>query len=188
MLPATVLLYRKLGIILMMVKCVSCGFASFFFSLSAVSLDQRRTVGRSSGLVHTYRGMLELGSLVGEKAGRPRPGPVGEVPGSCSEHAVELQPLARRGVPALTPVQPPAKLSHRPSVLSEDLQLHDGPYCSPAPARPASPRELFLDHQAVFSQCPALQTSSPYKQADPALKPGPCRAPQGRRLSWCRPH
>lgn len=31
MLPATVLLFRKLGIFLFLVKCVACGFATFFF-------------------------------------------------------------------------------------------------------------------------------------------------------------
>ncbi|XP_041431341.1 protein dispatched homolog 2-like [Xenopus laevis] len=31
MLPATVLAYRNLGIFIIMIKCISCGFASFFF-------------------------------------------------------------------------------------------------------------------------------------------------------------
>lgn len=86
---------------------------------------------------------------------------------SCSEQ-YELQPLARRRSPSFDTSTATSKLSHRPSVLSEDLQLHDGPCYPRPPLAPASPRELFLDHQAVFSQCPALQTSSPYKHTGPS--------------------
>ena len=38
MLPATALLFRKLGIFLFLVKCVACGFATFFFSVAVLFL------------------------------------------------------------------------------------------------------------------------------------------------------
>ncbi|EQB77290.1 hypothetical protein CB1_000277014 [Camelus ferus] len=121
MLPATVLLYRKLGIVLMMILW-----------------------------------------------------PCAHLPWDAGKQ-YELQPLARRRSPSFDTSTATSKLSHRPSVLSEDLQLHDGPCCSRPPLAPASPRELFLDHQAVFRQCPALQTSSPYKQPQPqVVEPPDC--------------
>ncbi|XP_003266776.2 protein dispatched homolog 2 [Nomascus leucogenys] len=169
MLPATVLLYRKLGIILMMVKCVSCGFASFFFQSLCCFFGPEKNCGQILWPCAHLPWDAGTGDPGGEKAGRPRPGSVGGMPGSCSEQ-YELQPLARRRSPSFDTSTATSKLSHRPSVLSEDLQLHDGPCCSRPPPAPASPRELLLDHQAVFSQCPALQTSSPYKQAGPSPK------------------
>ncbi|XP_076982748.1 protein dispatched homolog 2 [Tamandua tetradactyla] len=170
MLPATVLLYRKLGIVLMMVKCVSCGFASFFFQSLCCFFGPEKNCGQILWPCAHLPWDVGTGEPSGEKAGRPRPGPVGGAPGSCSEH-YELQPLAQRRSPSFDTSTATSKLSHRPSVLSEDLQLHDGPCCSRPPLAPVSPRELLLDHQAVFSQCPALQTSSPYKQAGTSPKP-----------------
>nr|XP_012621866.1 protein dispatched homolog 2 isoform X2 [Microcebus murinus] len=167
MLPATVLLYRKLGIILMMVKCVSCAFASFFFQSLCCFFGPEKNCGQILWPCAHLPWDASTGEPGREKAGRPRLGPIGVVPGSCSEQ-YELQPLARRRSPSFDTSTATSKLSHRPSVLSEDLQLHDGPCCPRPPPTPASPRELFLDHQAVFSQCPALQTSSPYKQAGPS--------------------
>nr|XP_004660839.2 protein dispatched homolog 2 [Jaculus jaculus]XP_045013505.1 protein dispatched homolog 2 [Jaculus jaculus] len=156
MLPSTVLLYRKLGIILMMVKFVSCGFASFFFQSLCCFFGPEKNCGQ----ILWPCAHLPWDAGVEEPDEKARPGG----PGSCSEH-YELQPLARRRSPSFDTSTATSKLSHRPSVLSEDLQLHDGNCCARHPPAPASPRDLLLDHQAVFSQCPALQTSSPYKQA-----------------------
>ncbi|KAK1338923.1 hypothetical protein QTO34_019591 [Cnephaeus nilssonii] len=50
------------------------------------------------------------------------------------------------------------------------------------------PRELFLDHQAVFSQCPACRPPPLTSRLAPAPSPRPGRTPKGRRLSPCRPH
>ncbi|XP_027631641.1 protein dispatched homolog 2, partial [Tupaia chinensis] len=180
MLPATVLIYRKLGIILMMVKCVSCGFASFFFQSLCCFFGPEKNCGQILWPCAHLPWDAGTGESSGEKAGRPRPGPVGGAPVSCSEH-YELQPLARRRSPSFDTSTATSKLSHRPSVLSEDLQLHDGPCCSRPPLAPASPRELLLDHQAVFSQCPALQTSSPYKQAGPSPKTRHRQDSQGQK-------
>ncbi|XP_021574164.1 protein dispatched homolog 2 [Carlito syrichta] len=179
MLPATVLLYRKLGIILMMVKCVSCGFASFFFQSLCCFFGPEKNCGQILWPCAHLPWDAGTGESGGEKAGRLRPGPVGGAAGSCSEQ-YELQPLARRRSPSFDTSTATSKLSHRPSVLSEDLQLHDGPCCSRPPLAPASPRELLLDHQAVFSQCPALQTSSPYKQVGPSPKTRATKDSQGQ--------
>ncbi|KFO32931.1 Protein dispatched like protein 2 [Fukomys damarensis] len=164
MLPATVLLYRKLGIILMMVKFVSCGFASFFFQSLCCFFGPEKNCGQI--LWPCAHLPWDAGTEDPEEE-KARSGPV--APGSCSEH-YELQPLARHRSPSFDTSTATSKLSHRPSVLSEDLQLHDGNCCARPPLAPASPRDLLLDHQAVFSQCPALQTSSPYKQAGPSPK------------------
>ncbi|XP_053451285.1 protein dispatched homolog 2 isoform X2 [Nycticebus coucang] len=169
MLPTTVLLYRKLGITLMMVKCISCAFASFFFQSLCCFFGPEKNCGQILWPCAHLPWDAGTGEPGGEKAGHPRLGPMGMVPGSCSEQ-YELQPLARRRSPSFDTSTATSKLSHRPSVLSEDLQMHDGPCCSRPPPAPTSPRELLLDHQAVFSQCPALQTSSPYKQAGPSPK------------------
>lgn len=167
MLPATVLLYRKLGIVLMMVKCVSCGFASFFFQSLCCFFGPEKNCGQILWPCAHLPWDTGTGGPGEEKAGCPRPGPVGGALVSCSEQ-YELQPLARRRSPSFDTSTATSKLSHRPSVLSEDLQLHDGPCYPRPPLAPASPRELFLDHQTVFSQCPALQTSSPYKHTGPS--------------------
>uniref|UniRef100_A0A8D2CP83 Protein dispatched homolog 2 n=1 Tax=Sciurus vulgaris TaxID=55149 RepID=A0A8D2CP83_SCIVU len=175
MLPATVLLYRKLGIILMMVKFVSCGFASFFFQSLCCFFGPEKNCGQILWPCAHLPWDAGSGEPDEEKSR-----PIGGVPGSCSEH-YELQPLARRRSPSFDTSTATSKLSHRPSVLSEDLQLHDGNCCSRAPPAPASPRDLLLDHQAVFSQCPALQTSSPYKQAGPSPKTGARQDSQGQK-------
>ncbi|XP_059771565.1 protein dispatched homolog 2 [Balaenoptera ricei] len=180
MLPASVLLYRKLGIVLMMVKCVSCGFASFFFQSLCCFFGPEKNCGQILWPCAHLPWDAGTGEPGGEKAGRQRPGPVGGAPGSCPEQ-YELQPLARRRSPSFDTSTATSKLSHRPSVLSEDLQLHDGPCCSRLPPAPTSPRELFLDHQALFSQCPALQTSSPYKQAGPSPKTRARQDSQGQK-------
>ncbi|XP_075387018.1 protein dispatched homolog 2 [Tenrec ecaudatus] len=180
MLPATVLLYRKLGIVLMMVKCVSCGFASFFFQSLCCFFGPEKNCGQILWPCAHLPWDAGSGEPRGEKAGHSRPGPVGGAPGAGSEQ-YELQPLARRRSPSFDTSTATSKLSHRPSVLSEDLQLHDGPcYPRPAPA-PASLRGLLLDHQAVFTQCPALQTSSPYKQAGTSPQPRASQASQGSK-------
>ncbi|KAJ8776849.1 hypothetical protein J1605_015026 [Eschrichtius robustus] len=180
MLPASVLLYRKLGIVLMMVKCVSCGFASFFFQSLCCFFGPEKNCGQILWPCAHLPWDAGTGEPGGEKAGHQRPGPVGGAPGSCPEQ-YELQPLARRRSPSFDTSTATSKLSHRPSVLSEDLQLHDGPCCSRLPPAPTSPRELFLDHQALFSQCPALQTSSPYKQAGPSPKTRARQDSQGQK-------
>ncbi|XP_052039202.1 protein dispatched homolog 2 [Apodemus sylvaticus] len=157
MLPSTILLYRKLGIIVMMVKFLGCGFASFFFQSLCCFFGPEKNCGQI--LWPCAHLPWDAGAEDSDEKGRTGP------PG-FSEH-YELQPLARRRSPSFDTSTATSKLSHRPSILSEDLQIHDGSCCLQHAQVPVSPRDLLLDHQTVFSQCPALQTSSPYKQAGP---------------------
>ncbi|KAM7403094.1 hypothetical protein PAMA_003833 [Pampus argenteus] len=46
MLPATVLLFRKLGIFLFLVKCVACGFATFFFQSLCCFFGPQKNCGK----------------------------------------------------------------------------------------------------------------------------------------------
>ncbi|XP_056333565.1 protein dispatched homolog 2 [Danio aesculapii] len=46
MLPATALLFRKLGIFLLLVKCVACGFATFFFQSLCCFFGPQNNCGR----------------------------------------------------------------------------------------------------------------------------------------------
>ncbi|KAM6917274.1 protein dispatched homolog 2 [Lycodopsis pacificus] len=48
MLPATVLLFRKLGIFLFLVKCVACGFATFFFQSLCCFFGPQKNCGKIS--------------------------------------------------------------------------------------------------------------------------------------------
>ncbi|KAL2099108.1 hypothetical protein ACEWY4_005588 [Coilia grayii] len=46
MLPATALLFRKIGIFLLLVKCVACGFATFFFQSLCCFFGPQKNCGR----------------------------------------------------------------------------------------------------------------------------------------------
>ena len=46
MLPATALVFRKVGIFLMLVKCVACGFATFFFQSLCCFFGPQKNCGR----------------------------------------------------------------------------------------------------------------------------------------------
>lgn len=46
MLPATALLFRKLGIFLLLVKCVACGFATFFFQSLCCFFGPQKNCGK----------------------------------------------------------------------------------------------------------------------------------------------
>ncbi|XP_028849276.1 protein dispatched homolog 2 isoform X2 [Denticeps clupeoides] len=46
MLPATALLFRKVGIFLLLVKCVACGFATFFFQSLCCFFGPQKNCGR----------------------------------------------------------------------------------------------------------------------------------------------
>ncbi|MBN3298738.1 DISP2 protein, partial [Amia calva] len=48
MLPATALLFRKLGIFLLLVKCVACGFATFFFQSLCCFFGPQKNCGQIS--------------------------------------------------------------------------------------------------------------------------------------------
>uniref|UniRef100_A0A8C5WLJ5 Dispatched RND transporter family member 2 n=1 Tax=Leptobrachium leishanense TaxID=445787 RepID=A0A8C5WLJ5_9ANUR len=140
MLPATVLAYRKLGIFIMMIKCISCAFASFFFQSLCCFFGPEKNCGQ-------ILWPLQESNKENEQ--------------------YELQPLARNLSDSFDNSTTTSRLSKRPSVLSEDMQLSENK-CPRGELEHVRKSEdehnNVMGHQAVFSQCPALQTSSPYRQ------------------------
>lgn len=74
MLPATALLFRKLGIFLFLVKCVACGFATFFFQSLCCFCGPQTTCGKvslpccSGGSESALASVAEAGSSQGSTA------------------------------------------------------------------------------------------------------------------------
>uniref|UniRef100_A0A8D2Q3S1 Dispatched RND transporter family member 2 n=1 Tax=Varanus komodoensis TaxID=61221 RepID=A0A8D2Q3S1_VARKO len=190
MLPATVLAYRKLGIFMMMIKCVSCGFASFFFQSLCCFFGPEKNCGQilwpcthaskdySDGPGSSSRTFSCGGN---EKQSRLQKG---QEPNAANEQ-YELQPLARKLSDSFDNSTSTSKLSNRPSVLSEDIQLQDS-RCAQMDIHPSFEKdrqqlEQAGGHRVALCQCPALQTSSPYK---PGSNSGTETGSQGDRL--CR--
>ncbi|KAF3844894.1 hypothetical protein F7725_008057 [Dissostichus mawsoni] len=191
MLPSTVLLFRKLGIFLFLVKCVACGFATFFFQSLCCFLDPRKTVARS----HYNDGALNScsaaepgspsASATNGAFGRSRmrrsydkeaggylyPDPQRQQRqkqtaagggGGRGPEQYELQPLAYRLSDSFENSTCTSKLSNQPSVLSDEIE-----YCRGEVGRNSmdGESEEMCSHQNKTSQQPpALQTSSPYKE------------------------
>ncbi|KAM9787078.1 protein dispatched homolog 2 isoform 1-T1 [Syngnathus typhle] len=181
MLPSTVLLFRKLGIFLFLVKCVACGFATFFFQSLCCFCGPQKNCGRiplpclsdpSEGMLSCCSG-AEPGPVSTNGAlGRARETTydkdtgrylypnqqklkqTGGGGGDRGPEQYELQPLAYRLSDSFENSTCTSKLSNRPSVLSDEIE-----YCG---------REASLDGERG-EMCreqgpPALQTSSPYKE------------------------
>ncbi|XP_053567786.1 protein dispatched homolog 2 [Bombina bombina] len=171
MLPATVLAYRKLGIFIMMIKCISCGFASFFFHSLCCFFGPEKNCGqimcpcnyisKEYPIDQRSNGTFTCGG--NEKQCRLR-----KVQESNIENEqYELQPLARNLSDSFDNSTSTSKLSKRPSVLSEDIQLSNNKCPKLGLQHKQESQDLqenATDHK-VFSQCPALQTSSPYRQS-----------------------
>ncbi|KAH1171621.1 protein dispatched homolog 2 [Mauremys mutica] len=174
MLPATVLAYRKLGIFIMMIKCISCGFASFFFQSLCCFFGPEKNCGQilwpCTYALKDYsddsrpNGSFNCGGE--EKQNRLRK--VQE--SNTANEQYELQPLARKLSDSFDNSTSTSKLSNRPSVLSEDIQLQDS-RCPRIGIHPSletdrqNLQETLMDHHVDLCQCPALQTSSPYKHS-----------------------
>ncbi|KYO28343.1 dispatched-like protein 2 isoform B [Alligator mississippiensis] len=100
MLPATVLAYRKLGIFIMMIKCISCGFASFFFQSLCCFFGPEKNCGQILWpCAHALKNYSDDTRLNGsfacgrsENANRLRK--VQE--SNTANEQYELQPLARK--------------------------------------------------------------------------------------------
>ncbi|KAM8921578.1 protein dispatched homolog 2 [Pelodytes ibericus] len=175
MLPATVLAYRKLGIFVMMIKCISCGFASFFFQSLCCFFGPEKNCGQilwpCVNIIKEYpddsrpNGTFTCG-------GNEKPGRLRKVQESNKENEqYELQPLARNLSDSFDNSTSTSRLSKRPSILSEDTQLSDNkcPRGGLEHAQKPDAQDVqnnTLGHQAVFNQCPALQTSSPYRHCN----------------------
>ncbi|XP_077477316.1 protein dispatched homolog 2 [Stigmatopora argus] len=180
MLPSTVLLFRKLGIFLFLVKCVACGFATFFFQPLCCFFGPQKNCWRvplpclsdpSDGMLSSCSGGEPEPSSANGALGRGREkrfydkqtgdylypnqqkqkGTGGAVRGP---EQYELQPLAYRLSDSFENSTCTSKLSNRPSVLSDEIE-----YCG---------RDTFSDGESGETcgrQAPhALQTSSPYKE------------------------
>lgn len=171
MLPATVLAYRKLGIFLMMLKCVSCGFASFFFQSLCCFFGPEKNCGQILWpCAHALKDYSDdpisnrtFACGGNEKQNRLQKG---HESNSANEQ-YELQPLARKHSDSFDNSTSTSKLSNRPSVLSDDIQLHDS-RCPRMEIQHSCERDKKKSeptggHQVTLCQCPALQTSSPYK-------------------------
>ncbi|XP_025053548.1 protein dispatched homolog 2 [Alligator sinensis] len=174
MLPATVLAYRKLGIFIMMIKCISCGFASFFFQSLCCFFGPEKNCGQILWpCAHALKDYSDDTRLNGSFAcGRSEnPNRLRKVQESnTANEQYELQPLARKLSDSFDNSTSTSKLSNRPSVLSEDMQLEDS-RCPKMGIHPSLERdrqnmqEPLENQQVGLCQCPALQTSSPYKHS-----------------------
>ncbi|NXN97068.1 DISP2 protein, partial [Rhinopomastus cyanomelas] len=172
MLPATVLAYRKLGIFIMMIKCISCGFASFFFQSLCCFFGPEKNCGQILWpCTHTMKDYADDSGLNGNFAcgGSEKQNRLRKVQESntANEH-YELQPLSRKLSDSFDNSTSTSKLSNR---LSEDTQVEES-RCprtgmhTPLERERHDPQETLGDQQAGLCQCPALQTSSPYKPSN----------------------
>ncbi|NXK93124.1 DISP2 protein, partial [Formicarius rufipectus] len=174
MLPATVLAYRKLGIFVMMINCISCGFASFFFQSLCCFFGPEKNCGQILWpCTHTMKDYSDDSRLNrnfacggSEKQNRLRKAQES----NTAKEQYELQPLSRKLSDSFDNSTSTSKLSNRPSVLSEDTQIEDN-RCPQVGMHPSlekerqSLQEALRNQQVGLCQCPALQTSSPYKHS-----------------------
>ncbi|XP_073466013.1 protein dispatched homolog 2 isoform X1 [Aquarana catesbeiana] len=170
MLPATVLAYRKLGIFIMMIKCISCGFASFFFQSICCFFGPEKNCGQilwpCANIIKEYPDNSKPNGTFtcsgNEKQNRLR-----KVPESNTENEqYELQPLARHLSDSFDNSTTTSRLSKRPSILSEDMQLSDNKCARTGAQHIQAEAQEIRDNTTshkVFSHCSALQTSSPYR-------------------------
>ncbi|XP_072283958.1 protein dispatched homolog 2 isoform X2 [Pyxicephalus adspersus] len=173
MLPATVLAYRKLGIFIMMIKCISCGFASFFFQSICCFFGPQKNCGQilwpCANILKEYPDNPKPNGTFtcsgNEKQNRLR-----KVPETNTENEqYELQPLARNLSDSFDNSTTTSRLSKRPSILSEDMQLSDNKCARTGAHHIQGEAQEIHDTTTghkVFSHCPALQTSSPYRQSN----------------------
>ncbi|XP_035598310.1 protein dispatched homolog 2 [Oncorhynchus keta] len=152
MLPTTALLFRKLGIFLFLVKCVACGFATFFFQSLCCFFGPQKNCGKIMLPCSSEPGTESLPSC---SAAEPRSstcaanGAFGrsrvrrnfnkdegnylypnhqrqrqrQVEGGREPEQYELQPLACQLSDSFENSTCTSKLSNRPSVLSDDIQF-----------------------------------------------------------------
>ncbi|XP_052009048.1 protein dispatched homolog 2-like [Xyrauchen texanus] len=198
MLPATALLFRKLGIFLMLIKCVACGFATFFFQSLCCFFGPQKNCGN----VTLPCVMKKESSCSAAEPGTTNPSANGSFgcgtgsrvqrnfnkesdgflcpnqryhrrrqPGGREPEQYELKPLACQLSDSFENSTCTSKLSNRPSVLSDDIQ-----FCGLSPRQDYDRVSIEADSEDMSSRhlkgCnppPALQTSSPYK--DNILRP-----------------
>ncbi|XP_037550818.1 protein dispatched homolog 2 [Nematolebias whitei] len=186
MLPTTALHFRKTGIFLFLVKCVACGFATFFFQSLCCFFGPRENCGtialpcfsaQTDAVLTAYSepstasaangafGRLRrrrshdkeaCGYLYPNQQNQHRQKPSG---GARAEQ-YELQPLAYRRSDSFENSTCTSKLSNRPSVLSDEIE-----YCVGDVEKNGMDRESEeMCSQQMGQQPPAVQTSSPYRE------------------------
>uniref|UniRef100_A0A672RDK1 Protein dispatched homolog 2-like n=1 Tax=Sinocyclocheilus grahami TaxID=75366 RepID=A0A672RDK1_SINGR len=172
MLPATALLFRKLGIFLLIVKCLACGFATFFFQSLCCFFGPQKNCGRITLPCVTKQATKNILSsccnkesedfLCPNQQHHKKRQPVG----GREPEQYELQPLACQLSDSFENSTCTSKLSNRPSVLSDDIQ-----FCGLSPRQDydrvsieADSAEMCSRHLKGCNPPPALQTSSPYKE------------------------
>ncbi|XP_028981330.1 protein dispatched homolog 2 [Esox lucius] len=215
MLPTTALLFRKLGIFLFLVKCVACGFATFFFQSLCCFFGPQRNCGKIMSPRSSEQGADGLPSC---SATDPRTstsaanGAFGrsrvrrnfskdegnylypnqqrqrQRPGGKEPEQYELQPLACQLNDSFENSTCTSKLSNRPSVLSDDIQ-----FVGLSPRRDlersntvADSKEVCGRHHKGCAPPPALQTSSPYRENPLAVAPLGDRAKEKLLCKTCR--
>ncbi|XP_051578742.1 protein dispatched homolog 2-like [Myxocyprinus asiaticus] len=198
MLPATALVFRKLGIFLLLVKCVACGFATFFFQSLCCFFGPQKNCGKvilpcvikeespcsvaepgtanpsANGAFGCGTGSRVRRNFNKESDGFLCPNQQNHrkrQPGGRETEQYELQPLACQLSDSFENSTCTSKLSNRPSVLSDDIQ-----FCGLSPRQDydhvsteADTEEMCSRHLKGCNPPPALQTSSPYK--DNMLRP-----------------
>lgn len=183
MLPATALLFRKLGIFLFLVKCVACGFATFFFQSLCCFFGPQKNCSRitlpcfvqqtesctpaDSGSTSAANGAFDRsrvrrsydqdggGYLYPNHHRQQRQKLTGGAGRGHEQY--ELQPLAYRLSDSFENSTCTSKLSNRPSVLSDEIE-----YCGKD--GDGGIEEMCGHQQKICPTPPALQTSSPYKE------------------------
>ncbi|XP_043930109.1 protein dispatched homolog 2 [Protopterus annectens] len=171
MLPATVLAYRQLGIFLMMIKCINCGFATFFFQSLCCFFGPEKNCGQIMWPCPNHREYSDHGRTnrtftCGETENHTRSQQVKETVADSEQY--ELQALARNLSDSFDNSTCTSKLSTRPSVLSDEVHLQDIG-CSGIEGNQVKGSIRNKDEKTSIQhinscQCPAMQTSSPYKQ------------------------
>ncbi|XP_028994730.1 protein dispatched homolog 2 [Betta splendens] len=188
MLPATALVFRKLGIFLFLVKCVACGFATFFFQSLCCFFGPQKNCGKitlpcfldhTDGLLSSCSeaepGSSSSASAANGAFGRARVrrsydkqsgGSLypnrGTVAGGQGPDQYELQPLAYRLSDSFENSTCTSKLSNRPSVLSDEIE-----YCGKDVGRNSidgASEEVCRRQSKMCQAPPAIQTSSPYRE------------------------
>ncbi|KAJ7989293.1 hypothetical protein DPEC_G00317980 [Dallia pectoralis] len=207
MLPTTALLFRKLGIFLFLVKCVACGFATFFFQSLCCFFGPQKNGGKITPPRSSEQGPEDLPSCsaTGPRAstsgangafGRSRvrrnfnkdegnylyPNQQRQTQrlGGREPDQYELQPLAGHLNDSFENSTCTSKLSNRPSVLSDDIQ-----FVGLSPRRDLERTNITADSKG----CPtaaALQTSSPYRENPLAVVPLEDKAKEKRLCKTCR--
>ncbi|XP_053701893.1 protein dispatched homolog 2 isoform X2 [Synchiropus splendidus] len=182
MLPATVLLFRKLGIFLFLVKCVACGFATFFFQSLCCFFGPQKSCGlttlpclsdpndnvsssrseESSSVNGAFGRARARGGSDKEGAGyfyQKHQCPQRPARGGRGAEQYELQPLAYRLSDSFDNSTCTSKLSNRPSVLSDEIE-----YCEGDMGANGEKADVMSEQCQTGCPPPALQTSSPYRE------------------------